>query len=372
MTPNNEPQRAIFAKTQSSSPLLFAKSRTLTATSALENYIEKQISIPKGIREQAGKSQNALRDFLVNQAKADESFPRVLKTEDSDFLVGSFARHTKPWPLNDIDIFIPLDGHGLIYHSAGISLPYDVVTDGVLDSNPLVGSDRWMDGSNVSSAKLIQEFKTLLQDHYSQTPVKDSDQAVNIQMTLGETEKEQGLGFDVVPCFSIKPHAEGQLPFYLIPDGNDNWIRTNPRLDILIAQELHENNDKTYRKVAKLVKHWNKYRFGSKLGSYYVELAIMRYFRTQNASGTFYKDLPRALVAGFDALVEAIAVGDQSSWLKDAPAVECAELSADEISKLKKAAAHVRMAYLFDLNGTTEDALQHYASVFGILFPNSK
>jgi len=39
----------------------------------------------------------------------------LLSREDSDFLGGSFARHTKIWPLDDIDIFFPMDGGTLVY-----------------------------------------------------------------------------------------------------------------------------------------------------------------------------------------------------------------------------------------------------------------
>jgi hypothetical protein len=374
MTPNNEfnPQQATLHRGAQPRPLLFTtKARVQSATTALSSFIDRQIGIPKGMREQASTSQNALRDFLIDLNDNDETFPRVLQNEDADFLGGSFARHTKTWPLDDIDIYIPLDGLGLFYWEQGVLQPYDLVTDGVLDSNPILDS-RWMDGSSVSSVKLIQEFKKVLRDHYSKTPVNDSEQAVNIQMTYGETDEEDGLGFDVVPCFSLRPDNQNEDHVYLMPDGKNGWIRTNPKLDIEIAKQLHQDNDETYRKVVKLVKYWNKNRFGAKLGSYYVELAIMRYFRTQNAAGTFFKELPRALLAGFEALLEAVTAGDQPSWLAKAPDVQRGELSEEEISSLKKAVTRCRLAFLFEQAGSTDDALKQYAEVFGTLFPTNE
>jgi|GEM_PF-1191188 hypothetical protein len=355
-------------------PLLFTKGRIQSVTAALESFIAKEIGIAKGMREQAATSQNALKDFLIAETDDDPTFPRVLQDNGATFLGGSWARHTKTWPLDDIDIYIPLDGLGLSYFEHGIMQPYNVVTDNVLNSNPIldVGRSRWMEGNDVFSVKLIKEFEKVLKRRYPNTKVKDSEQAVNVQMTYGETEDEDGLGFDVVPCFYLDPHNENELPFYLIPNGQNDWIRTNPKLDIIIAQELHEKNDKTYRKVVKLVKYWNERRFGTKFSSYYVELAIMRYFRKQNTADTYFKALPRALMAGFEALLEAATAGDQPSWLLKAPDVPRGDLSDDDIDKIKKAVARCRLAFLFEQAGSTDDALKQYAMVFGTLFPTNE
>jgi len=243
-----------------------------TIESAFNDFISDQISIPPGARKQASTSQTHLRDFLASEIDRDEFFPRVLQIADTDFLGGSFARHTKIWPLDDIDVYIPLDGLGLYYLWYGVPQNYTVVSDNVLEENPLLlASERWMDGTHISSVKIIREFKTVLRNHYTKTPVKDEDQAINIQMTYGETKEEDGLGFDVVPCFRLKPHNTQEYPFYLIPDGKNGWIHTNPRLDTQLNEELNAKSNGLLRKAVKLVKFWNKNRFDSILGSYYIE-----------------------------------------------------------------------------------------------------
>jgi hypothetical protein len=111
-----------------------------------EDLLTRQINIPPGIRSTAGRSQNHLRDFLGAESERDENFPRVLTNVDSDFLGGSFARHTKKWPLDDIDIYAPLDGYNLFYFQNGQTLPYTVRSDGNLIWNPLLSGIRWMNG----------------------------------------------------------------------------------------------------------------------------------------------------------------------------------------------------------------------------------
>ncbi|GAI47638.1 unnamed protein product, partial [marine sediment metagenome] len=78
---------------------------------------------------------------------------------------GSFARHTKIWPLDDVDIYFPLDGHGLWYYQGGSVAPYTVISDGILSHNPLLNF-RWTEGEYISSRKLITEFAKVLERHY--------------------------------------------------------------------------------------------------------------------------------------------------------------------------------------------------------------
>jgi len=337
--------------------------------SAFENFISTQIGIPPGARGQASTSQKHLREFLATEIDRDSTFPRVLQNADSDFLGGSFARHTKGWPLDDIDIFVPLDGLGLNYLWYGVPQPYTVVTDGVLQTNPLLLSpNRWMDGTLISSVKLIREFEKVLRRKYPNTPVKDSEQAVNIQMSYGETEEENGLGFDIVPCFRLRPHDPQENFFYLMPDGKDGWIHTNPRLDTQLNEELNQASNGLFRKAVKLVKYWNKERFGGLLGSYYVELAIMRAFRLRSDLSTL-GSTSRATALAFDALQTAVFNGDQLSlFVKGAPPVKCGEVPPGELLRLMVARNTAEKAVELERSGSIDEAAKHWHAVFGDSF----
>jgi len=142
---------------------------------------------------------------LQDECERDSGFPPVLRAEDSDFLGGSFARHTKTPPLDDIDIYVPLDGANLTYFVRGAAQPYTVLTDG-LAWNPLL-APRWANGQYVSSTKLIEGFTAVLKRRFPQTTIRPGGQAVSIQMTHGQTPASDGLGYDVVPCFSLKPSS---------------------------------------------------------------------------------------------------------------------------------------------------------------------
>jgi hypothetical protein len=299
-----------------------------TVSGAFDRFLEKEINITSGIREMASDSQNHLREFLSSETDRDSTFPRVLSIEDSDFLGGSFARHVKNWPLDDIDVYLPLDGHDLVYSEWGARLPYTVVSDGVLAANPLLTS-RWMIAPHISSTKLIEEFAAVLRRHYpEETDVFPNGEAVSIRMKQGETESGKGLGYDVVPCFRLKPDNSLELPFYVMPNGSGGWLRTNPRYDKDISEGLQEKNGKTFRKAVKLVKYWNTSQLDGVLSSYYIELGISHAFLDENKKGTFIKSVPLAAATGFWALNRAVGRGNQSPWITGAPAVEPGELNA--------------------------------------------
>jgi hypothetical protein len=337
-----------------------------TVNSAFDNFLDKKINIAPGIRSTASASHNHLRDFLASVTKKDEGFPRVLSKNDTDFLGGSFARHTKIWPLDDIDVYVPLDGHNLVYLQGGTTLPYTVISDGVLQSNPLL-SQRWMNGNYISSRRLINEFVLVLKEHYSRSEVRPDGQAVRISTKIGETEEADGIGFDVVPCFSLKAH-DGSHRFYLIPDGSDSWIRTNPRIDEILADDLNSKNGKTYRKAVKLVKYWNDNALGGRVRSYYIELSIAKEFLRLNGKGSYVTTISEGVMIAFRALDSALAVGDQSSLVQGAPAVKPGTLEYLDSLLVAVAKTQAQEAYDYETIGMGDDALKRWRKVFGDVF----
>ena len=111
-------------------------------------------------------------------------------------------------------------------------------------------ADRWMEGSYLSSQKLIDGFAKVLRRHYpAQTRIRRAGEAINVKMDK--------LGYDVVPCFSLTADYRNEPPFYVIPDGKNGWIHTNPRIDNEVSERLQRFNDKTFRPAVKLLKWWN-------------------------------------------------------------------------------------------------------------------
>jgi hypothetical protein len=348
---------------------IIREAQARTVNGVFEQFLDREINIAKGIRGIASRSQNHLRDFLATEHRRDTTFPRVLSINDGDFLGGSFARHTKNWPLDDIDLYLPLDGHTLVYLSNGWRLPYGVVTDNVLNQNPLL-TTRWMAGDYISSAKLINEFAYVLRRHYpTETDVYPNGQAVSIRMSHGASKSGDGLGYDVVPCFGLMPDDGNELPFYLMPDGSNGWMRTNPRIDNEIANALHANNDRVYRKIVRLIKYWNTNSLDGALGSYYIELAIARAFMEKNKNGTYIKSISHGLVVGFEALRTVVSQGNQTAWISNAPPVVPGSLRALHPFLVKDVAERAALAWMLEQTGNNRHAIKAWGEIFGPSFP---
>lgn len=337
--------------------------------SDFEDLLSRKINIAPGIRSKASDSQKHLREFLSKERDRDATFPPVLSRADSDFLGGSFARHTKNWPLDDIDVYVPLDGQGLFYYQNGLQLPYTVQSDGGLLWNPLLGS-RWANGSYVSSPKLLWEFSTVLGRHYQESDVRVNGNCVSVRLKHGKSANNEGLGYDVVPCFYLKPQNAGDYEFYLIPDGMGGWIRTNPRLDTDVCEILQTYHNKVYRKVVKLVKFWNENFLNHKFSSYYIEFAVCREFWRRKMKDEHVATITAGLACGFEALSLAFQAGDQTSWVDGAPAIQKPVLTPYEMSVLSLASTTSGLAWINERLGKLSEARKQWAAILGDGFSN--
>jgi hypothetical protein len=342
--------------------------RGKSISQSFEDLLTRAINIPEGIRSTASASQQNLRKFLHDECQRDSGFPPVLKTADGDFLGGSFARHTKTWPLDDIDIYLPLDGANLSYILHGTVLPYTVQTDGLL-GNPLL-TPRWASGQYVSSTKLIEEFAAVLKRRFPETKVKPGGQAVEIQMTHGQTSTTDGLGYDIVPCFSLKPLQKDDAPFYLMPDGQGGWIRTNPRSDAAVADILQENHNSLFRKVVKLLKYWNTEQLGGALSSYFVELSVARVYLDKVVKSESVTTLSHGVALAFWAVQQAVTQGAQSSWVVHAPPVLPGSLTATQLMVLKSDVNRACAAWEDEKAGNMVSSAAKWKCVFGSKLPD--
>jgi hypothetical protein len=332
------------------------------ANQFLIDFIDSEISIGQGIRTRASSSQGALREFLRKENSRDPSFPVLLQTQDRDFLGGSFARHTKIWPLDDIDIFFPLDGFDLVYFRNQERTSTTLVSDGKISKNPLLGS-RWMTGSYISSSKLQQGFSDVLKRGYPTTEIEAADEAISIQTTIGASENNEGLNFDAVPCVLVKPN-DGSTVFYLIPDGNGGWTQTNPRIDERLGADLQSYHNEAYRPAVKILKYWAKNKMQDKFGSYYTELACsLEFLKLMNGKRRCIS-IGAGLSIAFAALRDAVQKGQQISFTPGAPPVKLKGLiGPSDFEKLSSAASQASSAWSNEAAGLHSKAVSIWTSI---------
>lgn len=230
-----------------------------------EGYIEELIvKISPGQKEisQASKSHNFVRDFLNKKSVDGEFFPI-----DTTFLTGSYSRQTKLSPIDDVDMFIVLNGS---YAKMQFLSDTRIIPNG-----PSSLYNNYVDNRGfVSSIQVLNLFRSVLNARYpQQTQIRRDGQVVNIMLST------YGLSLDVVPAFYKKNILDKD--YFLIPAGGNRpeWIKTNPKLDNDLLTKLQSVTGNRIRGIIKLVKLWNKNCNNSALRNYHVESIATNIFK---------------------------------------------------------------------------------------------
>ncbi|MEK7165567.1 MAG: hypothetical protein AAB874_02040 [Patescibacteria group bacterium] len=227
---------------------------------ALNTLLNNHLTLSAAQISQGSISHNYIRDLLVNRNERDSSFPLFV---DGDFLSGSYARGTKIFPLNDIDVMMVMDGTGLIPLDKGQYLNAEVRGSGE-QGNPIL--QHFGENGLLSSKKVLELFRDVLMESHPMSKIKEDGQAVNVWLDSYK------LGIDVVPCFHIVP-SDGSQDFYYIPAGNDKdyWLKTNPKIDEKISENYQKYHNNQFSGLVRLLKHWNRDYNAERLQSYHLE-----------------------------------------------------------------------------------------------------
>lgn len=228
-------------------------------------FLLNQIRPSQSEIDQASKSHNYVIYILKKKGESGDIPPIV-----NDFLTGSYKRGTKITPLDDVDIFIILNGSGLIlYDSNRIGVEDDSIYGAYKD-----------DHGFLSSIKILEAFKRTLPDIYSN--VKRDGQALNIWLSSYD------IGLDLVPSFTTK-----DKDYYLIPSGHgkNTWLKTNPQKDEEIVNELDKRHNGLLKDIIRVVKYWNKKKNKNRLRSYHIEAIAVNVFQHQSSIRSYIEGL---------------------------------------------------------------------------------
>ncbi|WP_313469512.1 SMODS domain-containing nucleotidyltransferase, partial [Carnobacterium sp.] len=203
-------------------------------------------------------------------------FPKIY-TAENDVQMGSFRRRTKIRPIDDIDFIVVFNAEGTTYDASSF--------DGKFELHVPVTSERLNlltnDDSTLNSIKLVNQLKKSLNSvpHYEQAEIKRNQEAVTLKL------KSYSWNFDIVPAFITAPESDGKS-YYLIPDGNGNWKKTDPRIDSDKTTRINKKRDGKALKYVRLIKYWNRRATMPTISSYLLENLILNYFDDYSVSAT--------------------------------------------------------------------------------------
>lgn len=210
------------------------------------------------------------RDWLLLQIclfpVTNKEFPKLYPGKHIYF--GSFARRTKKRVLDDIDMMITLNGEGAYYKECTNKIEIYVS-----DSASQLRSLCWNDTNILNSRKVIGKFIDLLSQvqQYNKAEIKRNMEAATLNL------KSYTWTFDIVPCF-ITQKDEFNKDYYLIPDGQGHWKKTDPRIDKDRVTEFNQFHDGNVLNIIRLMKYWNRRATMPSMPSYLIENMILDYY----------------------------------------------------------------------------------------------
>lgn len=328
-----------------------------TVKSAFDEFFREYVNLDPDRNVTARSS----RDWLVNKIQEfpnnDDKFPQLHPLKKIFF--GSFARKTKIRELDDIDIMIIIHAEGSIHTDYG-----DYVTLTVQD--PAENLKRLCNtGTNtLNSRKVIEKFLSNLRDvsHYEKAEMKRREEAATLKLY------SYSWNFDIVPCF-----AANKTPWpkdcFLIPDGNGNWKRTDPRLDRDRVTNVNISNDGNVLNVIRIMKYWNKRHTMPSMKSYLLENLLLDFYENQTKkASTFVRfEFAKALGHIINGIYKPVL---------DPKGIQ-GDLNSLDTDKRNKISIRAKLdfdkaidALELENNGDTEASIKKWGEIFGPDFPN--
>jgi hypothetical protein len=267
-----------------------------TVNAAFDYFISDVVNLDKAKTTTA----RASRDWLLQQISTFQNtvgFPKLSQQDNIHF--GSFARRTKIRPLDDIDLMICLDGTNTQWVEYNNVVSIRVNPNGSSQLNNLCKPNT----NVISSIKLINTFVNKLNSisQYQHAQIKRNQEAVTLSL------KSYEWTFDIVPCFITT--VDNGISYYLIPDGQGNWKKTDPRIDRDKAKNINQKHNGYVLNVIRIIKYWNKRPTMPTMSSYLLETMILNYYSSisRNISQYIDVEIPYVLEYIKDSIYNNIA-----------------------------------------------------------------
>jgi hypothetical protein len=252
----------------------------------------------------------------------------------TDFLSGSYRRHTKTKPLKDVDVMFVLGD-----------------------------DEKWR--REKPPIEMLQAFEKCLKNTFGADQTKLCRRAITVTFEKNyypDDHDGKVLSIDAVPAF------EAGKDVYEIPDKvTGKWIKTNPKKHMEQATEKNEELDKRWVPLVKMAKGWNRANGKPIKPSFLVE--VMAEGLVEGPFSTYSNEV-RNLFAAMEANVG-------SSWPDPAglgPPVSdqmTAELVTAARKALQEAQRKAALAMRAEETGRQGEALRIWREVLGDYFPLS-
>jgi hypothetical protein len=250
-----------------------------TVIKIFEEFLKNTINLDSKENTTAKESRDWLVQQIISFSEKNEKFPR--NYTDKNIFYGSFERKTKTNPLDDIDIMVCMCADGCTYNEDINNIKINVPENASRFIN-LCNDENYL----LNSRKVINLFVKELSNvgQYKKAEIKRNEEAAVLELNSYK------WNFDIVPSFFTEAEANGKN-YYLIPDGQGNWKKTDPRLDrerVIIVNNKHDGH---VLNVIRAIKYWNKRPTMPTISSYLLENIILDYYESIETKASEFVDL---------------------------------------------------------------------------------
>lgn len=323
-----------------------------TLNGAFNDFLENSVNLDSTRTTTARTS----RDNLKSQILKFENFFPLYSEKNIDF--GSFARKTKIRPLDDIDIIFTLSAHGCSWEEGCGGTVYINTPE----TSPDYGKYRHDGSYRLNSKKIINEFIRKLSslNHYSKAELHRNQNAATLKLTSYD------WNFDIVPAFFTTEDTAGKT-YYIIPDGNGNWIKTDPRIDKQRVTSINQQCNGNVLNTIRTIKYWQRRATMPSMSSYLLENMILNHFESRSEASPFV-DIN---------IINVLQYIKDNIWgdVRDPKGIQgnLNTLSWDDKTKISKKAEtdfNISLAaFEFEKTGEHEKAIKEWRKIFGLDFP---
>lgn len=332
---------------------LLAKS----VNSAFEKFSKEIVDLESQEVTTAHRSRKWLVEQIEDFPESVDDFPEIYLSEN-DVQMGSFSRRTKRRPLDDIDFLVVFSAQGSTYYESTDGIIYITVPDSAKTLKNLCD-----DGSaQLNSRKLLNKFKSALADihQYDKADIHRNQEAVTLKL------KSYTWNFDIVPAFITSFDSNGRN-YYLIPDGNGKWKKTDPRVDAVRTTEINQHHSGKLLKIIRMIKYWNINGAMPSISSYLLENIVLNYFEdlqeiqfTQIALAGFFDHLQYAI---YSSCIDPKGIQGDLNQLDYTTKWKISNAA-------KKAAEHAQSAISLEIGNDMESAISYWKKIFGSEYPS--
>lgn len=336
-------------------------------TQAFNQFMKETVNLDQSRVARARDSRKWLLDKIGCFPDNDTTFPFLHNTFNLNY--GSFERKTKTRPLDDIDMLIGIGADGCNYNETTVDDIKIHLPDNYNGRFNALRHTTQGKENTLSSTRVINKFVKNLGEinQYSRAEIKRTGEAATLKLISYE------WNFDLLPCFMTTVGSNGHN-YYLIPNGNGDWRKTDPRKDRARLSSINQACSGNVLNVIRALKYWNQRPNQTRISSYLLETMISNYYknevdwsRASNVTGYVDVEIEKVLIYLAKNIFSTIKDPKNISY-------DINYLNFDQrlamYTKFNNALEKSNQARLYESLGQEKEAIKKWQEFFGNTFPD--